>query len=408
MRNAATNPNCFRGLKITIVLIANMPLRVLHIIAIVFLLTSSAAARPMVLVHYMPWFAAPPASTSWGWHWTMAARDSEKLRDGRREIAAHFYPLIGPYDSTDPHLLECHTLLMKIAGVDGVIADWYGPDDLNDYAFIHTATAALFDHAKRAGLSIAVCYEDQTINAFEKAKKLDARAAHAERVVQWLNENWLNDPAYVKHNDRPLLLVFGPQGLSADQWAAVLGKFDVARRPVLATLHKSIPAADAVFDWPLPQGEGLAAAERFLPNAPKDKLAIPVVFPRFIDYYAQANVRESYGRIEDDNGATFTRLFNLATAADVPFVQIATWNDFGEGTQIEPTVELGYRDLEVIQRWRKRVDPAFPFSSDDLRLPAKIYDLRKLRVQDAATQKRLDAAVEYLRAGKPADAAKQL
>lgn len=382
--------------------------RVLIILALFAFFAECAAARPLVLVHYMPWFAAPPTSNTWGWHWTMAARDPEKIRDGRREIAAHFYPLIGPYDSTDPHLLEYHTLLMKVAGVDGVIADWYGPNDLNDYAFIHTATAALFDHAKRAGLSIAVCYEDQTINAFEKAKKLDDRVAHAQRVVQWLSKDWLNDPAYVRHNERPLLLVFGPQGLSADQWATVLEKFDAAHRPALATLHKPIPAADAVFDWPLPQGEGIAAAERFLSTAPKDKLAIPVAFPRFIDYYAQANVRASYGRIEDDNGATFTRLFNLATAADVPFVQIATWNDFGEGTQIEPTVEFGYRDLEVIQRWRKKVDPAFPYSAADLRLPAKIYELRKSRGQDSEAQQRLDAAVELLRGGKPLDAAKQL
>lgn len=385
-----------------------MLVRCLQILLSLALFSAPSFARPQILVHYMPWFAAPPTSNAWGWHWTMAARDPEKTRDGRREIAAHFYPLVGPYDSTDPHLLEYHTLLMKITGVDGVIADWYGPDDLNDYAFIHTATAALFEHAKRAGLSIAVCYEDQTINAFEKAEKLDDRVAHAQRVVQWLSDNWLKDPAYVTHDDQPLLLVFGPQGLSADQWRTVLESIGTARRPSLGTLHKPIPAADAVFDWPLPQGEGLAAAERFLPNVPKNKLAIPVVFPRFIDYYAQANVRKSYGRIEDNNGATFARLFNLATAADAPFIQIATWNDFGEGTQIEPTAEFGYRDLEVIQRWRKKVDPAFPFSSDDLRLPAKIYELRKSRTQDSAMQKRLDAAAELLRAGKSLEAAKQL
>lgn len=33
-------------------------------------------------------------------------------------------------------------------------------------------------------------------------------------------------------------------------------------------------------------------------------------------------------------------------------VQIATWNDWGEGTGIEPTVEFGNRDLLTIQRLR--------------------------------------------------------
>ena len=30
---------------------------------------------------------------------------------------------------------------MRIAGIDGVIADWYGSEDFNDYAMIHRRTA---------------------------------------------------------------------------------------------------------------------------------------------------------------------------------------------------------------------------------------------------------------------------
>jgi len=45
---------------------------------------------------------------------------------GERQIASWYYPLIGPYDSSDPAVLEYHVLLMKLAGVDGVIVDWYG------------------------------------------------------------------------------------------------------------------------------------------------------------------------------------------------------------------------------------------------------------------------------------------
>ena len=71
-----------------------------------------------VLVHYMPWYAAPPTSDAWGWHWTMGRFNPEQMdAAGRREIASHAYPLIGPYDSNDPHVLEYHVLLMKLAGV---------------------------------------------------------------------------------------------------------------------------------------------------------------------------------------------------------------------------------------------------------------------------------------------------
>eukprot|EP00438_Fugacium_kawagutii_P014760 Skav202484 [mRNA] locus=scaffold149:854483:855580:+ [translate_table: standard] len=40
---------------------------------------------------------------------------------------------IGPYDSGDPDVLEYHLLLMRYAGVDGVLIDWYGSHKVRDY-----------------------------------------------------------------------------------------------------------------------------------------------------------------------------------------------------------------------------------------------------------------------------------
>jgi len=42
------------------------------------------------------------------------------------------------------------------------------------------------------------------------------------------------------------------------------------------------------------------------------------------------------------------------------FVQVVTWNDFGEGTVVEPTREHGYRDLGIVQDLRRQyLDPRF-------------------------------------------------
>ena len=68
---------------------------------------------------------------------------------GRRQIASHFYPLIGPYDSNDPHGLEYHLLLMKLSGIDGVIVDWYGLHDFRDYLMLHRNTQHLVKQVER-------------------------------------------------------------------------------------------------------------------------------------------------------------------------------------------------------------------------------------------------------------------
>ena len=88
-------------------------------------------------------------------------------------------------------------------------------------------------------------------------------------------------------------------------------------------------------------------------------------------------------------------------AAGVPLVQLCTWNDWGEGTQVEPSHEYGYRDLEVVQATRAAASGERP-RPEDLRLPARLFALRKTAGRDAATLDRIAA----LLAARKADEAR--
>jgi hypothetical protein len=49
------------------------------------------------------------------------------------------------------------------------------------------------------------------------------------------------------------------------------------------------------------------------------------------------------------------------------FVQIVTWNDYGEDIIVEPTREYGFRDLGIIQDYRRKyLDPRFAYRAIDL------------------------------------------
>ena len=135
-----------------------------------------------------------------------------EMDNGRREVASHDYPLIGPYDSSDPHALECQVLLMKFAGIDGVIVDWYGIRDFEDYAAIYRNTQQLISYLKKAGLTFAVCYEDQTVGKMVDGKALrqaDA-VAHGTEVMEWLQQNWFGDHSYLKVEGRPVSACLWP------------------------------------------------------------------------------------------------------------------------------------------------------------------------------------------------------
>lgn len=126
---------------------------------------SAAAAPKLLLAHYMPWYSAKPYAATWGWHWTMNHFNPDQfVSPGIRDIASQYYPLIGPYDSADPAVLEYHVLLMKLSGIDGVIVDWYGADNFADYAAIDRRALKLLAAVERAKLKFVLCYEDALFN----------------------------------------------------------------------------------------------------------------------------------------------------------------------------------------------------------------------------------------------------
>src|SRR5215469_13989386 len=146
---------------------------------------AEAAPKP-IMVHYMPWFVAEPFSSSWGWHWTMNYFNPNTTNSsGQREIASWYYPQTGPYDSADPAVLEYQVLLMKLAGVDGIIVDWYGMDNYLDYGINNQRTAALFQFTRQAGLKFCLCYEDQTIKQETNGGYIQASnaIAHAQQTM---------------------------------------------------------------------------------------------------------------------------------------------------------------------------------------------------------------------------------
>jgi Glycosyltransferase WbsX len=102
-------------------------------------------------------------------------------------------------------------------------------------------------------------------------------------------------------------------------------------------------------------------------------------------------------KIDDDHGKTFVDTLEKALRSGLPFVQISTWNDWGEGTMIEPSVEFGYRDLEVVQRLRRQfVEPRFAGDAEDLRLPRRLYELRKSAKDRSSVARDLDQVAHLL------------
>lgn len=336
-----------------------------------------------IYIHYMPWYEAKPFSQKWGSHWTMNKFNPEKIENNKREIASQHYPIIGPYDSNDPDVLTYHLQTIKLAGIDGLIIDWYGTDDYYDYAMIHRNTQHLVKHIKKAGLKFIICYEDQIFKHLTSNHDLKETQTLpiALNTFQWMEQHWFSDSSYTKLNHNPVLLVFGPQYFKKTQWQQIFSSLKTP--PKLFTLPhlRQEMEADGCFAWP-PVSGGKTISDFnwqgdlehvYLSDHPH---TIPLAFPGFHDIYKEAG-KQSFGHIDHKNGATLKFTLDSAFKYAKNFIQIATWNDFGEGTVVEPTREFGFQYLEIIQDKIKTMQVHKKLNRENLKLPLELYRLKK-------------------------------
>lgn len=354
------------------------------ILFLVFIPSHIWAKDKKFFVHYMPWYEAKPQSPSWGYHWTMNHfNPDDKNKNGQRKIASHDYPLLEPYDSNDPAILECQVQWMKLAGIDGVIIDWYGIEDHFDYAMAHRNTQHLIKYIKKAGLKFIICYEDQTYPNTIKNNIITPDQAYPNglKVMKWMDQNWFSDPAYQYIDSQPLLLVFGPQYFKQDQWESFFS--ELKHSPKLFGLPHLAKNSGTVgsYAWPPAHGGKEVSVKvwtDYLTNlynkSNKGEAIIPAVFPGYHDIYDKANLHDSYGFIDSRDGATLEETFNLALKCPGEIVQITTWNDYGEGTVVEPTLNRGYQYLNAIQ---KRLIPEKEIEHRNLKLAFQIYQLKR-------------------------------
>lgn len=348
-----------------------------------------------VYVHYMTWYDTPQSSKDqqWGMHWTMANRNPEITdQEGKRQIASHFYPLIGPYASRDKFVIEYHLLLMKYAGIDGIMIDWYGVHDVYDYASIKANTEAVINVLEKVGLEFSIVYEDRTLPNVVAQNKATSLVAAAREDMSYLQSQFFSKPFYTRINNQPLLLVFGPITFTTPgEWTEAFMALNP--KPCFLTLWNSSGGAGAnargEYAWVYMDHTYL---ENFYSHRmPNLEIAIGSAYPGFVDYYVEGGWGDQIGwTIEHLAGKTLDETLQLAEAANPDYLQLVTWNDFGEGTIIEPTHEFGFSYLEKIMDYTGV--SATPAVFD---LIHELYLLRNQNKSNALIQLQLDQAFYY-------------
>lgn len=371
--------------------------------------------KTKIYAHYMPIFQSKDISGTWGVQWPMTNKDPDKketlnisvpgignIEVEKREIAAHYYPLVGAYDSGDPHLHEYHLLLMKYSGIDGLIIDFAGAiwswgtphhrvDDVN----------SMIPMIQETGLEFSMMYEDRDINWALNDDVLSESdiISTMQRDMKYYDEIYFNHSSYTKHDGRALLTIFGPAHLNEpSKWDEVLS---VIKSPIdFYTLWGSSvkvgAKAKGEFSWPYnttENNDNLKHLEYF--HKASTINTIQVVFPGFKDYYYEGGWNDNPKGLgwesNHEGGKFFDNCISIAKKLSPNYVQIATWNDIAEGTMIEPTLEIGFNYLNKIQEFS-----GVSYKSQELIFIYELYQKRKKYKGKELENKKLDQVYYYL------------
>ncbi len=288
---------------------------------------------PRIVAFYYPWYGTPEFDGKWiAWEGAGASPP--------RDISSDYYPTLGAYSSVDPAVVAQHFAWLRAAGVGVVASSWWGIGTPED-----RAVPVLLEAGERYGIQVAFHIEPY-----------DARTSKSVADdIAYLYERYGDHPAFFRSTDttrwstgdQPKGLFFLwssslPHDLAdfvdADYWRDTMdqihalpdGGLVIADTPSgnwidgghfdglynYATLEES-PS----FDWAR--------------TLPPDAWYIPSVIPGFS---AKRITGASSADTERNGGATYAQQWAaaLGTGIEPRMVSITSFNEWHEGTQIEP------------------------------------------------------------------------
>jgi hypothetical protein len=265
------------------------------------------SANTKIYVHLMPWFG-----------------ESSHINVG--------------YDSADPAEVHLQITDMISRGVDGLILDWYGPQSTHEN---NSLIAVMNEAQQHSGFEFAAC---EDAGALKGAPDVTAKLISD---VNYIYSTFEQSPNYMHKNGRPVIALFGEETLQIN-WTQVAA--GVQGNPLFIWRNNggfTQPGSAGSFSWvgltSNPADPGLAYLDSFYQTA----LATTGMQTFGSGYKGFNDSIAPWGSnrlLDQQCGQTW-----LATLADINNhysagnqlgnIQIPTWNDYEEGTEIETGID---------------------------------------------------------------------
>jgi PKD repeat protein len=234
---------------------------------------------------------------------------------------------------------------MQSRGFDGLILDWYGPSHgMED----QVAKLLAVEVPKHSNFTWGLIEDAGALNSCANTLGCDVTAKLISDLT-YAYDNYEQSPSYITINGRPMVAFFGLETVSGIDWTRVSSS--VPGNPVYIWRNSggfTKPLSGGSFAWVnINKSDPTDIGKTYLDNLYSTGLTYPLKSTVATGYKGFNDSAASWGsnRVMVQNcGQTWlatmaeTGKYYSATQ-DVYGVQIATWNDYEEGTEIESGID---------------------------------------------------------------------
>jgi glycoprotein endo-alpha-1,2-mannosidase len=276
------------------------------------------------------------------------------------EIGANFWPERGLYSNYDKRTVTEQFLEIRDkAKVSVIVVSWWskGGGDENSSGVDHV-TPLLFQVAGELGMKIV----------FHLEPYKGRTALTTKGDLQHIIETYGKHPALYRRNNLPLCYVYDSYHTPAREWSEILSPSGT--HTIRGTDHDHIMISlylsqqesgqfileskfDGFYTYFASNGFTYGSTPTNWPSIAQwanehNLLFIPSVGPGYID--TQIRPWNSASIRERKNGVYYDDMWQAALNQHVPLISITSYNEWHEGTQIEPAIiKKGYSDYSPVE-----------------------------------------------------------
>ena len=272
--------------------------------------SASPTPAPTTAIFYYPWFGTPALDGEYG-KW------EQNGHEPAADLASSFYPARGAYSSSDPSVLDGQMREIERAGIGEIVVSWWGRGSGTD-ARLPEVIAAAGTH------SIEV-------------------AAHLEPYAGRTVASSIDDVAYLRTLGIRDFFVYHATDFPGAEWQPLTSAFSGVRffaQTPLAGFAKQ-GGFQGVYTYDTLTYRGRSFARMCTAAHRQSLLCAPSVGPGYSARRATGDTRV----VDRDGGKTYDSMWTAARRAGADVVTITSYNEWNEGTQIEPACpRVGYEN----------------------------------------------------------------